>query len=65
MPQYMVTMNLLKADPLLDLGQLTDIVTDKILPSLEALKDLQSKGKVLAGGHRSAALRCVVHGGGV
>ena len=51
MPQYMVTMNLLKADPLLDLGQLTDMVTDKILPSLEALKELQSKGKVLAGGH--------------
>jgi muconolactone delta-isomerase len=51
MPQYQVTMNLLKADPLLDIGQLTDIVMEKILPSLEALKDLQSKGKVLAGGH--------------
>ena len=51
MPQYMVTMNLVKADPLLDLGQLTDIVTKAILPSLEALQELQSKGKVLAGGH--------------
>jgi muconolactone delta-isomerase len=51
MPQYQVTMNLVKADPLLDIGQLTDIVMEKILPSLEALKDLQSKGKVLAGGH--------------
>ena len=51
MPQYIVTMNLLKADPLLSIDQLTDIVTDKILPSLEALKDLQSKGRVLAGGH--------------
>jgi hypothetical protein len=51
MPQYMVNMNLVKADPLIDVGQLSDIVTDKILPSLEALKDLQSQGKVLAGGH--------------
>jgi hypothetical protein len=44
-------MNLVKADPLLDIGQLTEMVTEAILPSLEALKDLQSKGKVLAGGH--------------
>jgi muconolactone delta-isomerase len=51
MPQYMVTMNLLKADPLLNIGQLTQIVAEAILPSLEALKDLQSKGKVLCGGH--------------
>ncbi len=51
MPQYQVTMNLVKADPLLNIGQLTDVVLDSILPSLEALKDLQSKGKVLAGGH--------------
>ena len=51
MPQYQVTMNLVKADPLLDIGQLTEMVTEAILPSLEALKDLQSKGKVLAGGH--------------
>jgi len=51
MPQYMVTMNLTRADPLLNIGQLTDIVRGAILPSLERLKDLQSKGKVLAGGH--------------
>src|SRR5215208_5405944 len=51
MPQYQVTMNLLKAEPLLDLGKLTEIVTEAILPSLRALKDLQSKGKILAGGH--------------
>ena len=51
MPQYMVNINLLKVDPLLDIGQLTDIVMEKILPSLDALKDLQSKGKVIAGGH--------------
>ena len=51
MPQYQVTMNLLKADSLLDIGQLTQFVTEAILPSLEALKDLQSRGKVLAGGH--------------
>ena len=51
MPQYMVTMNLTRADPLLNIGQLTDIVREAILPSLERLKDLQSEGKVLAGGH--------------
>ena len=51
MPQYQVTMNLTKADPLLDLTQLTEIVTQAILPSLEALKDLKAKGKILAGGH--------------
>ena len=51
MPQYQVTMNLLRADPLLDLGELTEIVTEAILPSLHALTDLQSKGKILVGGH--------------
>ena len=51
MSQYMVSMNLLRADPLLDIRQLSDIVRAKILPSLDALKDLQSQGKVLAGGH--------------
>ena len=51
MPQYMVTMNLTRADPLLNIGRLTDIVRGAILPSLERLKELQSEGKVLAGGH--------------
>ena len=51
MPQYLVTMNLSKADPLINIGHLTNIVTETILPSLDALMDLQSKGKVLAGGH--------------
>jgi muconolactone delta-isomerase len=51
MPHYMVTIDLIKDDPLLNIRSLTDIVTEKILPSLEALKALQSKGKVLAGGH--------------
>ena len=51
MPLYQVTMNLVKADPLLNIGRLTKIVTQAVLPSLEALKDLQSKGKILAGGH--------------
>jgi hypothetical protein len=44
-------MNLTNAEPLLDIGRLTEIVTEVILPSLEALQDLKSKGKVLAGGH--------------
>jgi hypothetical protein len=51
MAQYLVTMSLAKAEPLIDIGHLTNIVTEKVLPSLDALKDLQSKGKVLAGGH--------------
>ena len=51
MPQYLVTMNITKADPLINIGHLTNIVTEKILPSLDALMDLQSKGKVIAGGH--------------
>ena len=51
MAQDQVTMNLLKADHLLDLGKLTEIVTEAILPSLQALTDLQSKGKILVGGH--------------
>jgi muconolactone delta-isomerase len=51
MPQYQVTITLEKADPLISIGQLTQIVREAILPSLEALKDLQAKGKVLAGGH--------------
>lgn len=51
MPQYLVTMNLPKADPLLNLGQFADIVREALLPSLDVLTDLQSKGKVLAGGH--------------
>src|ERR671920_1794472 len=51
MPQYLVTMNLSKADPLINIGHLTNIVTEKILPSLDALTDLQSNSKLLAGGH--------------
>lgn len=51
MPQYMVTMSLTRADPLTSIGELTDIVSDMILPSLEALKVLQAKGKILVGGH--------------
>src|SRR5215213_5490849 len=51
MAQYLVTMSLAKAEPLIDIGHLSDIVTEKVLPSLGALKDLQTKGKVLAGGH--------------
>jgi hypothetical protein len=51
MSQYMVSLTLQKADPLLNIGRLNDIVRDKILPSLDALKDLQSQGKIITGGH--------------
>jgi hypothetical protein len=40
MPQYLVTMSLAKAEPLIDIGHLTNIVTQKILPSLDALTAL-------------------------
>ena len=60
--QYQVTMSLEKADPLLNLGDLTEIVEQAILPSLRALEDLQSKGKILAGG---PTLHRHVHGCGV
>jgi hypothetical protein len=55
MPQYMVTMNLTRADPLLNIGRLTDIVRGAILPSLERLKDLQSEGKSWPEGIRSGS----------
>ena len=61
----MVSMNLLRADPLLHIGQLSDIVRDEILPSLDALKDLQSQGKVLAGGHPVGQRYVVLFGGRV
>ena len=41
MPQYLVTMTLSKANPLISIGHLTNIVTQKMHPSLDALMDLR------------------------
>ena len=44
-------MDLIKADPLLPIDKLAAVVRDAILPSVEALIHLQSKGKVITGGY--------------
>ena len=51
MPMYLVSMNLRRADPLLPVDQLTELVRGTILPSVEALTRLQAQGKVLSGGY--------------
>ncbi len=51
MPMYLVSMNLRRADPLLPVDQLTELVRATILPSVEALTRLQAQGKVVSGGY--------------
>jgi len=51
MPMYLVSMNLRRADPLLPVDQLTELVRGTILPSVEALTRLQAQGKVVSGGY--------------
>jgi hypothetical protein len=51
MPMYLVSMNLRRADPLLPLDKLTELVRDTIIPSVEALTRLQAQGKVVSGGY--------------
>ena len=51
MPMYLVSMNLRRADPLLPVDQLTELVRGTILPSVEALTRLQAQSKVLSGGY--------------
>ena len=51
MPIYLVSMNLRRTDPLLPIDQLTELVRDAILPSVEALTRLQAQGKVVSGGY--------------
>jgi hypothetical protein len=51
MPMYLVSINLRRADPLLPLDKLTELVRDTILPSVEALTRLQAQGKVVSGGY--------------
>ena len=51
MAQYLVTMDIETADPLLPIDELVRVVRKSILPSLEALRDLQARGKVVTGGY--------------
>jgi muconolactone delta-isomerase len=44
-------MDLVKADPLLPLDQLAGLVQDSLLPSIESLIALRSRGKIVAGGY--------------
>jgi hypothetical protein len=49
--QYLVTMDIQTADPLLPIDGLVEVVREAILPSLEALTDLKARGKVVTGGY--------------
>ena len=51
MVQYLVTMDIESADPLLPIDELVRVVRKSILPSLEALRNLQARGKVVTGGY--------------
>jgi len=50
MAQYFVTVDIEEADPLLPVDQLTRIVREAILPSLDALVPLVARGSVVTGG---------------
>jgi hypothetical protein len=49
--RYLVTMGIETADPLLPVDRLVEVVRDSILPSLEALTDLEERGRVVMGGY--------------
>lgn len=44
-------MDLAKADPLLPLDRLAGLLREAILPSVESLIDLKSRGKIVTGGY--------------
>ena len=44
-------MDLTEADPLLPLDRLVGLIRNTVLPSVESLLDLESRGKVVAGGY--------------
>ena len=48
--QYLVTMEFVEPGPLFAPQQLGQMVADTILPSFDLLAELQTNGKVLAGG---------------
>ena len=49
--QYLVTGDYVDPGPLLPPDQLVDMIREVIVPSHDALKDLKSEGKLLAGGY--------------
>ncbi len=51
MPQYMVTMDITRADPLLPMEHLVGIIREAVLPSVERLIELKAQRKVITGGY--------------
>jgi muconolactone delta-isomerase len=51
MPQYLVRMDITRADPLLPVERLVGVIREAVLPSVESLIALKSQGKVLTGGY--------------
>ena len=49
--QYLVTMDIETVNPLLPIDELTRVVRKAILPSLDALRDLQARGEGGDGGY--------------
>jgi muconolactone delta-isomerase len=51
MPQYMVTMDITRADPLLPIDLLAEVIREAVLPSVERLLELKAQRKVITGGY--------------
>lgn len=51
MAQYLVTMDIETADPLLPIDKLARVIRESILPSIESLVALKAQGKVITGGY--------------
>jgi muconolactone delta-isomerase len=51
MPQYLVRMDITRADPLLPVERLVGVIREAVLPSVESLVELKTRGKVLTGGY--------------
>ena len=51
MAQYIVTMNMETADPLLPIDRLVEVMRESLLPSLGALANLEGRGRVVTGGY--------------
>jgi hypothetical protein len=51
MPQYVVTMNITRADPLFLIGQLVRVIREAVLPSVERLIEFKAQRNVVTGGY--------------
>jgi hypothetical protein len=51
MPQYMVTMDITRADPLLLIERLVGVIREAVLPSVERLIEFKAQRKVATGGY--------------